>query len=445
MVSSRRGPAWSRVGRCPRRRAFCSRCSRPRVIGLSRAWCKGGLPGSASERRGGGAAAGPVRARAAPGRGGRGGAADEGGRVGTGSTRARVFPRRNETGLPDGLKSGIESLSGISLDDVRVHYGSAQPGQLNALAYAQGSEIHLAPGQEQHLPHEAWHVVQQAQGRVQPTTQLQGGVPVNDDQGLEQEADLMGAKALANAAQLQGAPEQQELREDKFAPVQRTGNEQGALQTKRVQPVPTPSDPASISCHPRIAQRKGDVHDTSLPKPIGDFMELRLGADFTGANVHTDAKSHHLNRGPQQTIQRAAEKVDTMALGPVVATLSGWLDQTTNAQYLSQINGRVTDCKNLGKTPKSCSDRQGPWTGVAKSDLVAEINEGGRDGSRCCRRRLADPGSGVGADAAAPAGATVASVGLSSAACSGQGRDECDPAGAAHRDAVERAQRDRDL
>jgi hypothetical protein len=27
------------------------------------------------------------------------------------------------------------------------------------------------PGQEQHLPHEAWHVVQQKQGRVKPTGQ----------------------------------------------------------------------------------------------------------------------------------------------------------------------------------------------------------------------------------------------------------------------------------
>jgi hypothetical protein len=78
-------------------------------------------------------------------------------------------PRANNTGLPDQLKSGIESLSGLSMDHVRVHYNSAQPAQLNALAYAQGSDIHLAPGQERHLPHEAWHVVQQAQGRVRPT------------------------------------------------------------------------------------------------------------------------------------------------------------------------------------------------------------------------------------------------------------------------------------
>jgi hypothetical protein len=71
---------------------------------------------------------------------------------------------------------------------------------LNAHAYAQGSEIHVAPGQERHLPHEAWHVVQQAQGRVKPTMQMKAGVPVNDDAGLESEADVMGAKALGLGA-----------------------------------------------------------------------------------------------------------------------------------------------------------------------------------------------------------------------------------------------------
>lgn len=101
----------------------------------------------------------------------------------------------NNTGLPDNLKSGIESLSGLSMDNVKVHYNSSQPAQLNALAYAQGNDIHIAPGQEQHLPHEAWHVVQQAQGRVQPTMQMKNGVPVNDDKGLEHEADSMGTKA----------------------------------------------------------------------------------------------------------------------------------------------------------------------------------------------------------------------------------------------------------
>lgn len=102
----------------------------------------------------------------------------------------------NNTGLPDQLKSGIENLSGHSMDDVKVHYNSAKPTKLNAHAYAQGTNIHIASGQEKYLPHEAWHVVQQKQGRVQPTMQMKGKIKVNDDAGLEKEADVMGSKAI---------------------------------------------------------------------------------------------------------------------------------------------------------------------------------------------------------------------------------------------------------
>ena len=102
----------------------------------------------------------------------------------------------NKTGLPDKLKSGIESLSGHSMDDVKVHYNSSKSAQLNAFAFAKGSDIHLASGAEKYLPHEAWHVVQQKQGRVQPTLQMKGKVNINDDIELEREADVMGVRAL---------------------------------------------------------------------------------------------------------------------------------------------------------------------------------------------------------------------------------------------------------
>ncbi|HZX25645.1 MAG TPA: DUF4157 domain-containing protein [Telluria sp.] len=105
--------------------------------------------------------------------------------------------RAPKGGLPPDLKNGVEALSGMSMDHVQVHYNSSKPAQLNAHAYAQGSAIHLGPGQQHHLPHEAWHVVQQAQGRVKPTLQMKSGTPVNDDAGLEAEADTMGARALA--------------------------------------------------------------------------------------------------------------------------------------------------------------------------------------------------------------------------------------------------------
>ncbi|WP_158991398.1 DUF4157 domain-containing protein [Mucilaginibacter sp. L196] len=113
-----------------------------------------------------------------------------------------VQKQANNTGLPDNLKVGIENLSGISMNDVRVNYNSPKPAQLQAHAYAHGTDIHIAPGQEKHLPHEAWHVVQQKQGRVQPTLQMKGTTPVNDNEGLEIEADSMGKKVMALAFQL---------------------------------------------------------------------------------------------------------------------------------------------------------------------------------------------------------------------------------------------------
>ena len=107
-------------------------------------------------------------------------------------------PRPNNTGMPDNLKAGIESLSGFSMDDVRVHYNSSKPATVQALAYTQGTDIHVAPGQEKHLPHEAWHVAQQMAGRVSPTTNI-NGMPVNDNGSLEHEADVMGEKAVQRA------------------------------------------------------------------------------------------------------------------------------------------------------------------------------------------------------------------------------------------------------
>jgi Domain of unknown function (DUF4157) len=102
--------------------------------------------------------------------------------------------QRNNTGLPDTLKQGVETLSGLDMSDVRVHRNSGKPAGLRASAYAQGLDIHLGPGQERHLPHEAWHVVQQKQGRVAVTT-TQAGAAINDNPALEREADEMGAKA----------------------------------------------------------------------------------------------------------------------------------------------------------------------------------------------------------------------------------------------------------
>jgi Domain of unknown function (DUF4157) len=122
--------------------------------------------------------------------------------LGGGVSGSRESGPGQVTGLPDPLKAGVESLSGVSLEQVRVHYNSSLPETLNARAYTTGSDIHIAPGEERHLPHEAWHVVQQQQGRVDPTMQLFSDVPLNDDAGLEREADVMGQQGAELGARL---------------------------------------------------------------------------------------------------------------------------------------------------------------------------------------------------------------------------------------------------
>lgn len=106
--------------------------------------------------------------------------------------------QQNKTGIPDDLKTGMENLSGVSLDDVKVHYNSEEPEKLNANAQTDGKDVHVGKGQEKHLPEELGHVIQQKKKNVQPTTKLNNEVPINDNQNLEKEAVSMGQQALKN-------------------------------------------------------------------------------------------------------------------------------------------------------------------------------------------------------------------------------------------------------
>lgn len=108
----------------------------------------------------------------------------------------------NQTGIPDTVKQRMEDSFGTDFSSVRVHPDSSKAPEVGALAYTQGTDIHFAPGQfkpdstsgQELLGHELTHVMQQAEGRVQPTTAI-GGMPVNDNEALEHEADVMGRKA----------------------------------------------------------------------------------------------------------------------------------------------------------------------------------------------------------------------------------------------------------
>lgn len=109
----------------------------------------------------------------------------------------------NQTGIPDPVKQRMEDSFNTDFSSVRVHPDSAKAPEVGALAYTQGTDIHFAPGQfkpdtsagQQLLGHELTHVIQQQEGRVQPTTEI-GGMAVNDNPALEHEADARGAQVV---------------------------------------------------------------------------------------------------------------------------------------------------------------------------------------------------------------------------------------------------------
>ncbi|GKS64119.1 hypothetical protein YTPLAS72_14230 [Nitrospira sp.] len=109
--------------------------------------------------------------------------------------------------MPPLLTQNLERASGLDLSDVQVYRNSPQPALLDAEATAQGRQNHLGPGAEPYLPHEAWHVVQQMQGRVAARGDL-NGININDDVDLEVEADRMGER-LSHAAHHAGEPHRQ--------------------------------------------------------------------------------------------------------------------------------------------------------------------------------------------------------------------------------------------
>ena len=88
------------------------------------------------------------------------------------------------------------NLSGLSMEGVNVHYNSLTHPSTQRPSPTHRAETSTSrSGQVRHLPHEAWHIVQQAQGRVSPTSRTRGGFRVNDEAELEREADEMGERA----------------------------------------------------------------------------------------------------------------------------------------------------------------------------------------------------------------------------------------------------------
>lgn len=116
----------------------------------------------------------------------------------------KPFQLKKNDALPEDVQMKMESSMGHDFSGVNFETNSSKATDLGALAYAQGEEVHFAPGQfnpgstagQELIGHELAHVVQQREGRVQANAQAKG-VGVNNDSGLESEADRVGRAAAS--------------------------------------------------------------------------------------------------------------------------------------------------------------------------------------------------------------------------------------------------------
>ena len=110
-------------------------------------------------------------------------------------------PQSSNSSSPPLLQRLTEAFGGHDLSNVNIHKDSPKAPEVGAVAFAQGNDVHFAPGKfnpesssgRQLIGHELAHVVQQREGRVQPTGSV-NGLPLNDSKSLESEADDMGRK-----------------------------------------------------------------------------------------------------------------------------------------------------------------------------------------------------------------------------------------------------------
>lgn len=196
-----------------------------------------------------------------------------------------ALPSASTSPLPLYLQHAMERPTGQSLSDVVVHHNAAEPGRLGALALATDSDIFLGPGQDDLLAHEAWHVVQQRQGRVAATHRM-AGAAVNADPVLEIEAETV-AQAFDSGT---SNPEQRE------AAAPRTG----ATTQRASDPVAGQSDASGSSLQNKTVQPFLPFLAAALTTTKGGTLALSGAAAAAAALALTIGASRSTRPWPDE-------------------------------------------------------------------------------------------------------------------------------------------------
>ncbi len=105
--------------------------------------------------------------------------------------------------LPEEVQTKMENSFSQDFSNVNIHKDSSSAQDIHAKAYAQGNDIHFAPGEydpsskagHELIGHELTHVVQQKQGKVNSSTINRKSLAITQETEFEKEADEAGKLA----------------------------------------------------------------------------------------------------------------------------------------------------------------------------------------------------------------------------------------------------------
>lgn len=264
--------------------------------------------------------------------------------------------------LPERFRAALEHMSGMSMGDVRVHYGSSQPDAVEAHAYTQGNQIHLAPGQDHHLAHEAWHVVQQKQRRVRPTIKV-ANQSVNDSDGLEREADRMAVRIRSFSAPASSPAVEGMQASTAAAPVTQRAKHKN---NRRRAPLTRVRAKKNLEVSPNISQKlivKGKRQRKGVARyGIGDGTRTGIGA-FAQGSLDTKRINRNFTKRERASIKKLGKTYGCHQCGSkneahYVPDHQPPLSQANLASYRGKL---YPHCKR-------CSSKQGGLLSAGKSN-----------------------------------------------------------------------------
>lgn len=188
----------------------------------------------------------------------------------------------------------------------------------------QGEDSSIFPGRNRVLPSEAWHVVQQKQAQLSTPLASTVGTNINNDPGLEREADFMGAKiaqmttqrSVATAAAEQtkaGSPGQPFSLTPKVVKPLRA--DQAPYQLKFAGAL---SDVTNLSALNTHLQAAGYPAVKPADWFSGELAEMRTDHDNDYEDIHQVAKKLGLQRqeAPDRRVAEPAAVAEPLAREP---------------------------------------------------------------------------------------------------------------------------------